>query len=305
MALVSSKTKENCLCDSPALHLYEPFQKYEYQIESMSVDVPWGNVCAYTKNSDWREYWPILAEYGKECNVVAVAADFYLLEYIVYASGVSRVSEDDEIVQQFLEAGFTFNSTIQIGLAARQQQAWVEEVWGAVLVDYLHWACVAEMTHSYAVCETMNWTTWATAFRGWGKIVNRFGRVQAAEWAVEVFNQPWKNNAFGGWRWRAIAELLLAVEKGDMLGQKFDYHLFMDRVFSLQHNTGGVFSKWNWNETEMDSGHSVYWYPGIHNVGNIYTILDAHHEGRIATLANHAHHQSAMLYYQLLGEHRP
>lgn len=290
-------TVVGCFCDNIDVHYDRESAPYGQVVSRIYEKIPWeDNVeCAAAADDHWEMFWPDFKR-AKDCCIVAVAADFYLLEHIIFESGIHRVNQ--AIAAEFLEAGFGWNEQIQAGTRAVEAQAALEKEWGPVLRDYLHYACVAEMTHSWAFTETFTWQTWDTAFRAWGKVTKRFGRAQTAQWAIEIFSNVWTNTAFGGRRWKDIATVLLAAETGEIHGARFDYHLFLDRVFSLQHNTGCVFSKYTWNETKYEADR----YVSVHLVSYLPSVLDAHHSGDIYELYRHASPQTQDIHDQLTGD---
>lgn len=291
---------ELCLCDNVDLHYTKNPQKHT-QIQSKANDMlaPWAQDlrCAFTTSKNkWVKFWPA---FEKEAlvNPVSSAADFYLYEYIVHASGInSRIP--DHIYRDFLDNGFNLSVTYNAGIEAKKQQRQLEDFCVPIFKEYLHYAIVCELCHDAVFARSFFVSNAYEAYWGWGNLCSVVGKETAANHARSLFMRPWKD-CFGGKPWAKVAELLAKGEAGTISGAPFDNHLFLDRIFSLEHNTGSVFNKNIWNYKQhykMDSTANPHYIPYMR------TVLDTHHRGDIEKLRYHASPAAKTLYNKAFGD---
>lgn len=100
------------------------------------------------------------------------------------------------------------------------------------------------------------WLVWGVIRRAWG--------LRALELAEEVFDLPGWRGAFGGDAWASIASVLRAYLEG-----RINKRIFVDRCFSLEHNSGCVFNK-------------------LYDTRKVNPVLEAHGEDDYSTLLVHA-----------------
>lgn len=109
-----------------------------------------------------------------------------------------------------------------------------------VFRNYAHYAIAGEMDdHRGNECnDTFDRHDGHRGYRaGWFKFVQHVGGEKAASWAAELFLDGNWNGSYGGKPWADIATTLANFER---TGEAW---LFVDRMFSLQHNCGTVFDK--------------------------------------------------------------
>ena len=135
-----------------------------------------------------------------------------------------------------------------------------------VFRNYAHYAIAGELTHYNSNALKGSFGTTHDKLRaGWFKLVQHFGGAAAAKYAERMFEDSsnW-NTSYGGAPWAQIARTLWEFESGH-----WDAWLFVDRMFSLQHNTGSALNKVSWKQPV---GHGYY-------VGNLQASdgpLDCH-----------------------------
>lgn len=143
-----------------------------------------------------------------------------------------------------------------------------------VFRNYAHYAIAGELTHYNSNELKASFGTTHDKLRaGWFKLVQHFGGAAAAKYAERMFedSKNW-NTSYGGAPWAQIARTLWEFESGH-----WDAWLFVDRMFSLQHNTGSALNKVVWKDPV---GHGYY-------VGNLQAIdgpLDCHAKSKFGRL---------------------
>lgn len=113
-----------------------------------------------------------------------------------------------------------------------------------VFRNYAHYAIAGELRHhaydnSDVIRNTFGGASGVRA--GWFKFVQHVGGAAAAKYAATMFMDGRWNGSYGGEPWAAIANTLYEFESGH-----WDAWLFVDRMFSLQHNTGSALNKVTW-----------------------------------------------------------
>lgn len=252
---------EGCYCFSAEDHLDDVYHVGELYTKS-KVPPPWGQVkCAFSKNrTAYLKHWPLLSKL-QEANLLNIIADFYLYEHLAMHPHVSN----------------------GVGMLAVQAQRDLVITWAPVIKEYLHSAIVSELRHCWSFTRTMSVATVEESLYGWAQICRVYGKAQAAEMAVELFNRQAWVDAYGGRRYGKIATVLQWGESGLIGGRLFTDHLFLDSVFSLEHNTGTVFSKLNKLRLHCD----------------IEDVLEAHGKSDIQTISAHASSEALSLWAKL------
>lgn len=209
--------------------------------------------CAFCNSSTaWEPLWPRLNDLHG-VNLTKTISSFYYAEYMMAVFKGEKAE------------------------AAAETQRRIVRNLTAPLKEYMHFVLMSELRHTkqlQATCsaspEDNEWMT----FYGWGQITKAIGRDNAAKHALSLFSKPWRD-AYGGSNYKKIAQVLVYAEERDINGVEFTDKLFVDRVFSLEHNTGTVFSK------------LYYLFPGFdHEL--IETILKKADEGDMDFLALYA-----------------
>lgn len=283
-----------CECDYYELHHEHWGASYADVVCKPLTPAPWSDVlkCAVTNDKTaYRAYWPKF-ESLRSCCITALVADFYLYELIKFKSGYKQ-AEGTQLFQHFIECGFRPNDSYLIGKQAEITLANLVARWAAPLKEYLHYATVAELTHCMPFVQSFGDDP-ICSFYGWGKLAKAVGKVQAVDYASQLFQLNWPR-AFGGYKWRTITQILKYGEQGHVDGYEFSDALFLDRIFSLQHNTGVVFSKFrDWNMKLYYKTDDPIKNP--HAISKLYKVLDAHHIGDVDGLLEHASPESVNLY---------
>lgn len=119
--------------------------------------------------------------------------------------------------------------------------------------DYLFMAIGGEVRHHPAIRATkeLGHTERTKSWRVWSEMAKTIGREQLTRDASEIFACDSWGGAYGGPKWKAIADVLLARLTGEL-----DAKTFVDRVFSLQHNGGSALDKVQWHSSCQWHHHS-------------------------------------------------
>lgn len=272
-----------CFCPNVDLH-FGTYPTYPIQMQQrVHKGIPWGEhlTCAFTSSETaYTVFWRKLKDI-EQFSAAKVAADYYLYEYIKHISGANKVPQ--ELHVEYATEGLSPSPSFKVGHIATLHQLALEEQWAPILKEYLHYAIVSELCHSSTMALSFNTNKTNAALWGWGKLGELSSRAMLAEWATQIFLMPWHEN-FGGQKWLQIAKLLRYAETGEIDSAPFTDHLFLDRVFSMQHNSGTVFSK-------AGLSFSARY--------NLKTVLNAHGIGDMETVSFYASSEANMLYSQL------
>lgn len=136
---------------------------------------------------------------------------------------------------------------------------------------YLHYAIAGELSHMDAMREHFH-CSYHGMRTAWFKVVMTIGGAKAAKYAKTLFEDGDWNSSYGGAKWAQIADVLYQYESG-----KFPAWLFVDRVFTLQHNTGSALNKCVWDTNDQTS-----WT--IEHMSMQNGVLDAHANSDWSTL---------------------
>jgi hypothetical protein len=186
-----------------------------------------------------------------EMDLASSAADFYLLECL------ANIKEDEFAKKKLLE----FESVL-----ARQFSTYLDVAVGGELryakLKLGSEEIPRELRPFFKEVRTRGFDR-GTAWLVWGVVRRKMG-IHAVRLAQEVFESPGWEGAFGGEAWAAIAKVLLAYLEG-----KVNDRIFVDRCWSLEHNSNLVFDKM-WSTL------------------NVETVLAAHGIDEYDTLLEHA-----------------
>lgn len=153
------------------------------------------------------------------------------------------------------------------------------EVLAPTFREYMHYANCSELSYHNKFSTAFDSDVGLNgAALGWMVLVDHVGGGEAARIAAELFRdkkpsgaKAW-GNSYGGPKWAVGADVLSYFEDGKMVkGNKpFGPKLFVDRLFSLQHNTGSILNKvvWNYHGNASNEGYGC---------NNLIPLLDAHH----------------------------
>lgn len=234
-------------------------------------DFPWKDadinyICA-TNVTEWETFYPNLDHY--KVDPFQEAADFYLLfgllnksflrwtkikipplsEALVAGRKLGLSAEDlvrrNQFVVELETQGCTPALIEQEDLASHLFVELVERV-DKVFVEYVALACGGEIRH-HPSCTEDNFTTERrVAWCAWPSIVETYG-VEAYTTMAELFRDFGETNCFGGELWAIAAELLRDRLMWKLGPSRFlTKQLFIDRVFTLQHNGGTFLNKVDW-----------------------------------------------------------
>lgn len=273
-----------------------PCECEEFDGHGISDEPPWTKRgLKFTRTSrsslSWENVWP---EIDKNIDPVQCASDFYLLEAItsrsVFFYRPININLDDSQDQEMLDAmGVTDSKkraqfirdkrrqvkhllakdpTVKLQViekeASRAQIDLIKRL-DRSFVPYVHMAIAGEVRHHRAINGRFLSGERDCAWSEWRDIYEAFG-TQAILDVRDMFLEM-TDGSYGGEPW-ADAAYILYQRCENMLGPNQDSNskLFVDRVFSLQHNGGALLDKLKW-ESYNDKG----WH-----VCDLSKLLDAH-----------------------------
>lgn len=158
----------------------------------------------------------------QERDLAAAVADFYLLETLGNIKGCSIAKQKLAELETRLAAEFAAYLDIAVGGELRYARSMLGDDCPKELEPYIKEVALADR---------------GTAWLAWG-IVRRIWGLQALELAQDTFEMSGWRGAFGGGAWASIASVLRAY-----LEAKINERIFVDRCFSLEHNSGSCFNK--------------------------------------------------------------
>lgn len=221
-----------------------------------------------------------------ELNVVKTIADFYLLDAM--ASGVLSSHLHDGIKPMSYNWKL-LNLMFSAGLAKKRRRNKEKSALDSLMEEalerftnhvvtaapkflaYSHFAIMTEIRYSRQVKRSIYNYRQHIFSPSWKRLLDEAGGADAMRWAAELFRNPkygtWKGS-YGGEPWGIAADVVGMFESGNCNGMAFTEREFLDRVFSLQHNTATFLNKWSWGEDLTDGGGLYY----------LQTVLNAHNE---------------------------
>ena len=239
--------------------------------------VPWKKVKKkHTDETQWKQFWPAAA-LSETVNVPQVAAEFYMLEMIsahvgIHTPSVAAASELPISSDEFFELLRIEDADVRNRLlAARRERlggveivdklsdvrrtalvslAALVEKYEPTFYQYLTLAIGGELRHHVAVGKVLHEKRhWAWC--DWADIIEAHG-AKAVLTAAELFREFPKEAGYGGEPWAQAADILASRMEG-RLGpdQKTNDRLFVDRVWTLEHNNGCILNKVPW--IDLDS----------------------------------------------------
>lgn len=239
---------------------------------------PWGNDYSISVGGAWENVWTFLGENHLTVDPVQAAAEFYVLEaisagvlYPVPGVTAERYGDqaDDEFFQLF---GVTkkevkaliikrnkhlnkrrteepeFNLSYLMGTAEKMLEELVETL-DRLFIEYLNLAIGGELRYHaclrYEDCGTYQTLGRSSAWVQWNTIYNKYG-ASALRKAGELFLE-FDDNGFGGPGW-ADGAFVLADRLEGKLGpnEQMNKRMFIDRVWTLEHNNGCMLNKVHW-----------------------------------------------------------
>ena len=222
-----------------------------------------------TKSSDnWKTLWPNAMAY-KKTDPAMEAANFYLLFGIINHSFVEFEHIEYPTDEQIEAAGKLLNikpeiiddrkkwmanerknnpqyKLSEITNDANQMFVDLVERLDKCFKDYAHLACGGELRHHAAMkSSTFYKGSRRSAWAKWYYIYNHHG-VESLKEMSRLFLEI-KGGSIGGEPWAQASDILYARETMTLGPDEFTTkQLFVDRMFTLEHNNGSFLNKLNW-----------------------------------------------------------
>jgi hypothetical protein len=198
----------------------------------------------------------------EERSIAEAISDFYLLETLGCLNGDALARRRLERHETELASEFASYLDIAVGGELRYAKSMLGDECPTKLKPFLKEAALADRGTA--------WMVWGVIRRAWG--------IDALHLAEETFDLPGWRGAFGGDAWRSIAKVLRCYLEGRM-----NDRIFVDRCFSMEHNSGCVFNK-------------------LYCVRGVPTVLSAHGNDEYDTLLSFASEEAKCLWrrYEVL-----
>lgn len=219
----------------------------------------------------WKQIWRAAAQ-SKNVDVPRVAAEFYLLEIIsahvgVATPGVTPASELPITAEEFFELlnvkdpdqrarllqgrvdrlgdEGPIEALTDIRRCAIVAMTELVDTFMPTFYEYLNLAIGGEMRHHIAGGQVLS-SNRPIAWSDWRHIFEEHGSDAILN-AATLFREFPADAGFGGEPWAQAAEILAAFLNG-RLGpdEATNRRLFMDRVWTLEHNNGCILNKVEW-----------------------------------------------------------
>jgi hypothetical protein len=184
----------------------------------------------------------------QERDLARAVSDFYLLEALGYVKGDRQARKNLAVLESNLAKEFASYLDVAVGGELRYAKSMLGDDCPKELELFLREAALADRGTA--------WLAWGVIRRAWG--------IRAVELAEETFELAGWRGAFGGDAWAGIASVLRAH-----LERRISDRIFVDRVFSLEHNSGSVLNK-------------------IYDTRNLKPVLDSHGCDDYSQLLAHA-----------------
>lgn len=244
-------------------------------------------------DSSWKKFYPTIKEH--EIDPVVMVSDIYLLFGVSSGSLFGQVRNTLPDAQSIMDAASLLgihknladmrieeNRTLLEAspvakLVALQETAGdvfaeTVEKYFTPMHDYLFMVCGGELRHA----NVMN--AKASARRvAWAayKILWEKHGVDLLRYTEEVFMKCFApNSAYGGAAWAAGARLLIDYHEGRLGDGITGKYMFLDRLVTMEHNTGAMLNKLNWSNhrTGRSVDASYHW----HNMRDKGKVLECH-----------------------------
>jgi hypothetical protein len=270
------------------------------------------------KNRVWAKLWTKVEPH--RIDPAQAAADYYLLFGLVHNSFVEFEPLILPSKEKFEEAGKILGKSAE-EITKRRQEVFdvadkdprtaltklskkadslyhdlVEDLDGAFR-EYVHLACGGELRHHSAMGSSLGKSYRRGAWVRWYYIYKDNGPDALLKMA-ELFEE-FGGGSYGGPPWAAAARILYQREVGELGPDEFtNKQLFVDRVFTLEHNGGCFLNKLNWINLRKERS-SPYCY----HFGDMKEyVLNAHasHPVNIDMLYGHASEEIQALVREYL-----
>jgi hypothetical protein len=220
----------------------------------------------FTDNNVWKKEWPVLAEKADSSHPVTLAANFYLLEAMIAGVGLDSALPKTISYDEFAELFSAYSSTVnlkrlhaerdnkpvsvlhRIRFDAELAMKGLVNDWYEPIFEYMMMAIGGELRHHRAVQDT---TPLNAGRRGcWAiykRIVDHLGVNEAMAQAYDVF-LDFTSDGYGGALWADGAKVVSQAHQGILGPNEFmNRKMFLDRVWTLEHNGGCFLNKIEWN----------------------------------------------------------
>lgn len=220
----------------------------------------------YIDSAVWKKEWPILAKNSNSSHPVTLAANFYLLEAMIAGVGLDSTLPKTISYDEFAELFSAYSSTVnlkrlhaerynkpvsvlhKIRLDAELAMKDLVDSWYEPILEYMMMAIGGELRHHRVVGNTTPLSggrrvCWAI----YRRIVNHLGVNEAMSQAYDVF-MDFKSDGYGGALWAEGARVVSQANQGVLGPNEFiNRKMFLDRVWTLEHNGGCFLNKIEWN----------------------------------------------------------
>lgn len=202
----------------------------------------------------------------QERDLAKAVSDFYLLETLGYVKSDSIARAKLAELEDALAKEFSSYLDIAVGGELRYARSSLGDECPKKLAPFMREASLADRGTA--------WMVWGVIRRAWG--------LRALELAEETFELPGWRGAFGGEAWASIASVLRAYLEG-----RINKRIFVDRCFSLEHNSGCCLNK-------------------LYDTRDLKPVLDAHGVDDYVTLLDCASEEVRLLWtrHELLDRFR-
>lgn len=208
------------------------------------------------------DYVPGMSDVDKGVDPVRSAADYYLLDAII---GLTRMSEV-VVPEQFAPAWADRDRIVRnddmlsaILVSAKRSHADLVERLDRSFLAYAVSACGGELRYHRALSSGPLSMSRSTSWDQFAEIVREKGA--AALFDAEFLFEEFGSGSYGGHKWAVAAKIT-----GQRLSGKMAPWLFVDRMFTLEHNGGCFLNKVQWSQNnDLDYG--------LHHMKRV---LDAH-----------------------------
>lgn len=243
-------------------------------------------VSALNTTGDWNKIWEIN---NGEIDPIQVASDFYILEAI--AAGVFYPPKEKIVTpvdsNEFFDT-FQLDPTtakskkllklreeimdktplIKLGALQAQAEKELENLVDKHVLDfrnYAHMVIAGEARYHMAIGGRVLHRERSTAWAGWADVFEKVGELAIADLA-DLFLE-FEDDGYGGPSWAACAEVLYLYESKQLgPNDSMNKRMFLDRVWTLEHNNGSFLNKLKWR---------VHTKPKT-SLNGMRVILDAH-----------------------------
>lgn len=244
--------------------------------------------------ADWQELWENAWFGNNTVDPLQSAADYYILFGIINDSfiggrvdslptdeeimaagqllGLGNSTVSERLIEFSLERAADPSSLIE-GLKAQSNDIFIDLVnkLDAVFKDYAHLAVGGEVRHHISIKknEMYDYCSRRQAWSKWFYIFKEHG-PEALTHMSKLFREI-RGESIGGEAWAQASDILYMRETGQLGPDEFtNKQLFVDRVFTLEHNNGCFLNKLEWKNYRMiRQGFSS----GLHGMA---AVLDAH-----------------------------